>query len=160
MKTDWDPNHTFEVLINQIEEGVYYAAEGVTPYTHEHILNIAYNVVFKTGLFEDECKKFKQLPVAQKTWTKLKTDFTESHQELREDHQTIRTAGYGTANGVDTVDSQTDVALENLAAATTSDRNTIATLTETNAKIVKDITDLIKKLVDLMPKHLKGRRKT
>ena len=108
-------------------------------------MNIAYNLVFKKGLFSDECKKIKRLPVAQKTWRRFKTDFTKAHQDLREEGQTILTAGYGTENSVATFHSQKAVALGNLAATTIADRTIINTLTETNAKLVKDITELTNK---------------
>ena len=48
--------------------------------------------------------------------------------------------------------------LANIASTTKTDRTTIATFTKMNAKIVKEITDLIKKLADLMPKIHKKER--
>ena len=104
-------------------------------------------------------KKLKRLPVAQKTWTRFKTNFTEAHQELREELQKIGTAGYRKVKSVVTVDSQTAVALPNITDTTISYRNNRATLTETNAKLVKDITDLTKKLAELMPKTPKKENK-
>ena len=56
MKQDWDPNQPFEVLINQIKYSVAFVAAGDMPYTVPQIVNTAYNIVFRTGMFTDECK--------------------------------------------------------------------------------------------------------
>jgi len=46
MKADWESNQPFEVLIDQIDDGVDYATAGEKPYTPEQIVNIAYNLVY------------------------------------------------------------------------------------------------------------------
>ena len=56
MNQDWDPNQPFEVLIDQIEDSVAYAAAGDMPYTVPQVVNTAYNIVFRAGMFTDECK--------------------------------------------------------------------------------------------------------
>jgi len=104
-------------------------------------------------------RKFKKLQPNQKTWTRFKTDFTEAHQELREERQTIRLAGYGSENNIFKVENQMAVALANLASTTTADRNTIAALMETNAKLVSEIAELIKKLAELATKQSKKEKK-
>jgi len=104
-------------------------------------------------------KKIKKLHPNQKTCTRFKTSFTEAHQELREERQTIRSAGYSSANNVFENENQMAVALANLASATTADRNTIATLTETNAKLVSEIAKLTKKLSELAMKQSKKEKK-
>ena len=55
-KQQWDLNQPFEVLIDQIEDAIDYAAAGNTPYSKEQITNMAYNIVYRTGIFRDECK--------------------------------------------------------------------------------------------------------
>ena len=53
-KQQWDPNHPFEVLMDQIEDVIDYAAAGNTPYSKEQTTNMAYNIVYRTDLFSDE----------------------------------------------------------------------------------------------------------
>ena len=57
MTTPWDPNQPFEFLVQQVQDAVDYAAHANTPYTAKQIVNIAYTLVFNTGVFEDDCKK-------------------------------------------------------------------------------------------------------
>ena len=44
-KQQWDSNQSFEVLIDQIEDAIDYAASGNTPYSKEKITKMAYNIV-------------------------------------------------------------------------------------------------------------------
>jgi len=68
-------------------------------------------------------------------------------------------AGYGSANNIFEVKNQMAVALANLTSAITADRNTIATLMETNAKLVSEIAELTKKLAELAMKQSKKEKK-
>ena len=54
MKTDWDPNDTFETLIEQIENAVNLAEEGGDPISAKTQLNCGYKRVYNTGLFNVE----------------------------------------------------------------------------------------------------------
>ena len=55
-RTDWDPNTPFEMLIDQIENCQEFAQDGNQPYSDQQILTQAYNLVYKTGLFFEDCK--------------------------------------------------------------------------------------------------------
>ena len=56
MRATWDPNSPFDCLVKQIEDGQDYADDGGQPYTAEQLLRIAYTLVFKTGLYFEDCK--------------------------------------------------------------------------------------------------------
>lgn len=159
LKQDWDPNQPFEVLIDQIEDAVDFAAAGKTPYTTEQIVNSAYNIVFQTGLFQDECKAWRKKTPEEKTWAHFKVEFNVAHLDLRESQLTARTAGYGQANFAghteEPEDNQASDAFEaitQLANATTSDRETIAVLTKTNESLSKEIVEVNRKLYQAMQK--------
>jgi len=59
------------VLIDQIDNGVDYAAAGKNPYSPEQIVNIAYNLVFQISLFTDKCKKNQKNPAKPKDLDKV-----------------------------------------------------------------------------------------
>ena len=46
-------NQKFETLIYQVEDAVDYASAGDTPYTPALVVGIAFQLVFQTGLFND-----------------------------------------------------------------------------------------------------------
>ena len=56
LRTPYDRNQQFETLNNQVENAVDYASAGDTPYTLAQFVGIAFQLVLKTGLFNDDCK--------------------------------------------------------------------------------------------------------
>ena len=79
MNAPYNPNKPFEVLIDQIEDAIDYAAVGNMPYTPTQIVNAAYNLLFDTGVFADECKEWRKRLAAEQTWENLKTAFIQAH---------------------------------------------------------------------------------
>jgi hypothetical protein len=98
MKTDYDVNHPIELFYDQIEDAVDFAAAGDCPYTPIQLTAIAYQLVFKTGMFPEECKLWKRGLPANKNWTGFKTVFAIAHQELRESNVTTAAASFQSAN--------------------------------------------------------------
>ena len=60
MNMPYDPNEPIEVLINQIEDGIDYAAVENMSYPPTQIINTAYNLLFDAGVFSDECKEWRK----------------------------------------------------------------------------------------------------
>ena len=90
MKKDYDANFPIESFFNQIDTAVEYGVAEGAPYTPEQIITIAFQLVFKTGLFPDNCKLWKRRPVADKKYAYFKTYFTEAHLGLRESQTTTQ----------------------------------------------------------------------
>ena len=67
LRTPYEANHPIENLTDQIENAVGYVAAGQTPYTHEQVVVVAYQLVFQTGLFLDDCKIWRRKDPADKT---------------------------------------------------------------------------------------------
>ena len=63
---DWDPTPPIELLINQIDSCQEFATDGGQPYSTEQIINNAYNLVFKSGLFFEDCRRWNALPAVKK----------------------------------------------------------------------------------------------
>jgi hypothetical protein len=98
MKADYDANQPIELFFDQIEVAVDFAAAGDCPYTPTQVTVIAYQLVFKMGLFHDECKLRKRRIAADKNWAGFKTVFSLAHQELRESQLTSSNTGFHSAN--------------------------------------------------------------
>ena len=74
-------NHPIETLIYRVETAVEYAAAVNTPYSPAQVLATVYQLVFQTGLFNDNCKFWKSKTDAYKTWANFKVDLAIAHQE-------------------------------------------------------------------------------
>ena len=130
MKMDYDPNLPIERLFQQIEDAVAYADHGNDPIPAVTVTNRAYTLVFKTGIFVDDCKEWKRLTPLQKTWIYFKTFFARAHQEWRESHATTAGVQFG-ANNMEDTTTATANAISELSAATAADKATMVSLTAT-----------------------------
>jgi hypothetical protein len=104
------------------------------------IVNVAYTLVFNTGLFPNACRAWQSRVIAGKMWAQFKLDFATAHHEFRLINQTAQQSGFHSANmmirqGRDETMQYTVDTIAQLATAAASDRGTVATLTTTNAKL-------------------------
>jgi hypothetical protein len=143
--TLWDPNTPFKSLIDQIETAVDYADAGNQAYTPVQVVNTAFTLIFNTGIYFDECKRWNQRDAADQTWQDLKTFFLQATNELRIQQQTAQRAGFHGANAAWAAQpppynhNDTAEALANLATATATDRTTFATMTATMASLTSQV---------------------
>jgi hypothetical protein len=142
--TPYDPNLPIESLFQQIQDARAFAVVGGQPYGAAMIVNVAYTLVFNTGLFPDACRAWQSRAIAEKTWAQFRIDFATAHREFRLTNQTAQQAGFHSANmmieqGRDDSMQETVDSIAQLATATASDRGTVATLTTTNAKLANQL---------------------
>jgi hypothetical protein len=108
------------------------------------IVNVAYTLIFNTGLFPDACRVWQSGSIAGKTWAQFKIDFATAHCEFRPTNQTAHQSGFHSANmmieqGHDESMQDTVDAIAQLAITMASYRGTVVTLTTTNAKLVNQL---------------------
>jgi hypothetical protein len=144
LNTPYDPNQPIEMLFQQIQDARAFAVAGGQPYGVAMIVNVAYTLVFNTGLFPDACRSWQSRATAAKTWAQLKIDFATAHRELRLTNKTAQQSGFHSANmmieqGRDYSLHKPSEAIAKLATATASDRGTVETLTTTNAKLANQL---------------------
>jgi hypothetical protein len=140
LNTPYDPNQPIEPLFQQIQDARAFAVACGQPYGASMIVNVAYTLIFNTGLFPDACRAWQSRAIAGKTWAQFKLDFPTAHREFRLTNQTLQQSGLHSANmmieqGRDKSMQDTVDAIAQLATATASYRGTVATLTTTNAKL-------------------------
>ena len=145
LRAPYDANHPIETLIDQVELAVEYSAVGKTPYSAEKVVTIAFQLVFQTGLFLDDCKLWKRKAPVEKTWANFKTFFALARHEWRKSLVTNAGGGFQSANHVYQQDTVGTIA--NLATATASDRASFADLTTTNGTLTAELTASNAKLV-------------
>jgi hypothetical protein len=144
LNTPYDPNLPIETLFQQIQDTRAFAVAGGQPYGAAMIVNVAYTLIFNTGLFSDTCRAWQSRAIAEKTWAQFKIDFATAHREFRLTNQTAQQSGFHSANmmiekGRDESMQDTVDAIAQLATATASDRGTVATMTTTNAKLANQL---------------------
>jgi hypothetical protein len=66
LNTPYDPNLPIESLFQQIQDARAFAVAGGQPYGAAMIVNIAYTLVFNTGLFPDACRAWQSRAIAEK----------------------------------------------------------------------------------------------
>ena len=166
LKEKWDANTPIEMLFDQLEDAQDYAAAAGQPYSNTQLLTTAYNLVYATGLFFDDCKAWNRLPTNQKTMENFKTTFQQAQRELRDQQRTAQQAGFQ-ANGIWCQPVQTNEnplqetaeALANLATATASDRQALQNLTNTVKELSNQIKAKDRQIEDLI-KTLNGNKTT
>jgi hypothetical protein len=139
LNAPYDPNQPIDTLFQQIQDTRAFAVAGGQPYGAAMIVNVAYTLMFNTGLYPDACRGWQSRTIAAKTWAQFKIYFATAHREFRLTNQTAQQSGFHSANMMieqvrDESMQETAEAIAQLVTATASDRSTLATLTTTNSK--------------------------
>jgi hypothetical protein len=90
----YDLSRSIEDLFKQMQDGRAYAQTGQQPYGKHQIINIAYALVFNTGVYGDACKEWEKHDILDKTWENFKAHFTTEHRLYRKQTQTAQATGY------------------------------------------------------------------
>jgi hypothetical protein len=98
LNTLYDPNQPIEMLFQKIQDARAFVVAGGQPYGASMIVNVAYTLVFNTGLFPDACRAWKSRAIAVKTWVQFKLDFATAHHEFHLTNQTAQQSGFHSAN--------------------------------------------------------------
>jgi hypothetical protein len=135
MRRAWDPQYPVETLFKQIKVG--------------------YAKIFATGHFLSACRQWNEKPCAEKTWTHFNSHFAAAHRQHKQmQGESAATAGYHSANAAmtqneDHMAEATIGALANLATATAADRGVVASLTQANSRLAKQLEENSSELREL-----------
>jgi hypothetical protein len=147
MRRAWDPQQPVESLFKQIQDCEDYSEAGGFLIGHPQQINVGYAKIFATGHFMSACRRWNEKPLAEKTWAQFKAHFSAAHRQHKQmQGESSATAGYHSAKAAvgqteDQMAEATIVSLANLATANAADRGVVATLTEANAHLVKQLED-------------------
>ena len=136
MREPWDPNGPFEGLIKQIKDAVELAEHAGVPYSQEQIVNTAYNLIERAGVVDLDCRKWRDRPAAQRTWSEFQVFFQKAHKDWERHSKKSGVRGqYGQAFAAPAISPQfensTITALANFASSTAADRAALSKLTDT-----------------------------
>jgi hypothetical protein len=147
MRRAWDPQQPVESLFKKIQDCADDSEAGGVLIGHPQQINVGYAKIFATEHFMMACRRWNEKHLIEKTWTQFKSNFAAAHRQHKQmQGESAATAGYHSANAAvrqteDQLAEATIVALASLATATASDRGVVATLTEANARLVKQLED-------------------
>jgi hypothetical protein len=94
----YDPSRPIEDFSRKMQDGGAYAQARQQPYGKQQIINIAYALVFNTGVYGDVCKEWEKYDILEKTWENFKAHFTTEHRLYRKQTQTAQATGYQAEN--------------------------------------------------------------
>jgi hypothetical protein len=155
MRRAWDPQQPVEPLFKHIQDCADYSEAGGVLIGHPQQINVRYAKIFATGHFMSACRRWNEKHLIEKTWTQFKSHFAAARcQHKQMQGESSATAGYHSANAAvgkteDQLAEATIGALANLATETAADRGVVATLTEANARLFKQLEDNANKLREL-----------
>jgi hypothetical protein len=98
LNSPYDPNHPIETLFQQVQDARAFVVTGGQPYRAAMIVNVAYTLVFNTGLFPDARRAWQSREILGKMWAQLKIDFATARREFRLTNQTAQQSGFHSAN--------------------------------------------------------------
>jgi hypothetical protein len=143
MRRAWDPQQPVESLLKQIQDCADYSEAGGVLIGNPQQINVGYAKKLQLGTSWAPVAK----SLADKTWAQFKAHFSAAHRQHKQmQGESSATSGYHSANTAvgqteDQMAEATIGALANLATATAADRGVVATLTEANARLVKQLED-------------------
>jgi hypothetical protein len=155
MRQAWDSQQPVESLFKQIQDYADYSEDGGVLIGNPQQINVGYANIFATGHFMSACRRWNEKHHIAKTWTQFKSHFAAAHcQHKQMQGESAATAGYHSANAAvgQTKDQLTEATIgsvANLATATAADRDVVATLTEANTRLVRQLEDNSNKLREL-----------
>ena len=103
------------------------------------VVNKAYILDFKKGIFPDNYKEWKRFALLARTWITFKTTFARAHQEWRETQSQTAGNTYDTENNLEEYPDTTTNVINALATAIDSDRATMVSLAVAVATITAQL---------------------
>jgi hypothetical protein len=142
----YDPSRPIEDLFRQMQDGWAYAQAGQQPYGKQQIINIAYALVFNTGIYSDACKEWEKYDILENTWENFKAHFATEHRLYRKQTQMAQATGYQSANHAqqnlqDVLMVEQSEALAMLASASAADWTTLSHLVSSNAQVLTNLAE-------------------
>jgi DNA anti-recombination protein RmuC len=138
-----DVTQPIDIYFQTIDDCVQFATDGQVPFTPTQVVQTAYHVVSRSGIYNEACKEWRRKPLADQTWTHFKAFFATEYNELKEQQKlnTNQNNFHGANSAIDLT-----TAIDSLAMAATSDRDVMTQLTSTNKQLVQTINQLTEQL--------------
>jgi hypothetical protein len=145
MHQAWDTQQSVESLFKQIQDCADYSEAGGVRIGEPQQINVGYANIFATGHFMSACRRWNEKLPVEKTWAQFTSHFSAAHRQHKQmQGESAAADRYHSANA--DVGQTED---ENLSRATAVDCGVVATLTEANTRLVKQLEDNSNELREL-----------
>jgi hypothetical protein len=155
MRQAWDPQQPVESFFKQIRDCANFSEAGGIITGDPHQINVGYAKIFSTWHFMSTCRRWNEKPATGKMCAHFKAHFSAAHRQHKKmQGESTATSGYHAANAAvgQTEDQMAEATigdLANLATVMATDRGVVATLTEANARLAKQLKDNASELREL-----------
>jgi hypothetical protein len=127
-----------------MQDGRAYKQYGQHPYGAQHIINIAYALIFNIGVYGDACKEWEKQDILEKTWDNFKAHFPTEHRLYRKQRHTAQASRFYSSNHAqrglqDTLLIEQSEALAMMTTASAAYRGTMSHLVTTSAQLSKHL---------------------
>ncbi len=78
---DWDPNQPMQMLYSQIKEIQAYAQASSITFTDHQIVDPTYTIIYKTGVYYNDCNDWFDTLMANHTWLHFQKQFTAAQRK-------------------------------------------------------------------------------
>jgi hypothetical protein len=146
MYQTYDPSRPIIYLFKKMQDGRAYAQEGQQPYGTHQIINIAYALIFNTGVYGDAWKECEKQNILNKNWENFKANFTTEHLLYRKQIHTTQATSYHAANHAhyglhDALLIEQSEALIMMETASATYRRTMSDLVTCNAQLRTNLAE-------------------
>ena len=149
MRKAWDTQKPAETLFKQIHDCVEFSEAGGITIGEAQKLTTAYNNILTTVIFNSACRRCDGKLEAENTWDNFKIHFTTSYSQHRKmNGETATDSRYANAAVPQPEEDITEPlgSFANLDSATAADHSVVATLTEANSRLSKNLEEQINHL--------------
>ena len=94
MRAQWTPPTPIEILIDQLEDGQEFAAQGKEIIDNSLLMRWAYDNIKATDLFDKDCERWRKRPTPLKTWTAFKSFFIIAEDNRKKNNPSANEATY------------------------------------------------------------------
>ena len=128
---EWDPTTPFQNLVTKLQDIQEFSTDRGRSIAEVDITNVLYMVIYNTGAYYEECKKWSDKSTVEKTWENFQTFFQDAQRKLRKKRQAMKQKiGYHGMNAMIPHGLyDTNEALINMAMAAVSDKETLSSKT-------------------------------
>jgi hypothetical protein len=167
MRRAWDPQQPVESLFKQIQDCADYSETGGALIGFPQQIKVGYAKIFTAGHFMSACRRWNEKPHAEKLSHNLRptspppTVSTGKCKVNLPQHPDTTLPTQLSDKTEDQMAKATIGALSNLTTATAADRGVVATLTEANTRLAKQLEDNsneLRELKALIKKERTGKR--
>jgi hypothetical protein len=144
---EWDPSQPIQTLYSRIKEIQTYAQAGNRTFTDQQIVDAAYTIIYKTGVYYDDCDDWLETTPQHQTWINFQKHFNAAHRKAKRKQRTTQSEGYHSANAAlqtnDNLQAENEAtteALANMATAMSADRTTMGQLTNAIADLTAQLS--------------------